>query len=79
MTDPSSPALENLLHEERRFPPSPEFAAQANATAEMYDEVKRRPIYLVRSDKPSRRLESEPRAEGSAEAAPSLLSHRSAD
>lgn len=47
--------------------------------AEMYDEVKRRPIYLVRSDKPSRRLESEPRAEGSAEAAPSLLSHRSAD
>ena len=39
MTDPSSPALENLLHEERRFPPSPEFAAQANATAEMYDEA----------------------------------------
>ncbi|GAB2970951.1 acetate--CoA ligase [Actinotalea caeni] len=39
MTDPSSPALENLLHEERRFPPSPEFAAQANATAVMYDEA----------------------------------------
>ncbi|GAA4419681.1 acetate--CoA ligase [Georgenia halophila] len=29
--------LENLLHETRTFPPSPEFAAQANATAEMYD------------------------------------------
>ncbi|MFZ8978451.1 MAG: acetate--CoA ligase [Candidatus Nanopelagicales bacterium] len=30
-------ALENLLHEERSFPPDPAFAAQANATAEMYD------------------------------------------
>ncbi|MFC7404421.1 acetate--CoA ligase [Georgenia alba] len=29
--------LENLLHETRTFPPSPEFAAQANATVEMYD------------------------------------------
>ena len=32
-------ALENLLHEGRRFPPSPEFAAQANATAALYDEA----------------------------------------
>ncbi|MHB1289034.1 acetate--CoA ligase [Georgenia sp.] len=29
--------LENLLHETRSFPPSPEFAATANATAEMYE------------------------------------------
>src|SRR5690606_40623644 len=28
--------LENLLHETRTFPPSEEFAAQANATAELY-------------------------------------------
>jgi len=33
-------ALSNLLHEERRFPPSEEFAAQANATAAMYDDAK---------------------------------------
>ncbi len=39
MTDPSSPALENLLHEERRFPPSTEFAAQANASAELYEQA----------------------------------------
>ncbi|MBD7919756.1 acetate--CoA ligase [Cellulomonas sp. Sa3CUA2] len=31
-----SPGLENLLTEDRRFPPSPEFAAQANATADAY-------------------------------------------
>lgn len=31
-----SPGLENLLSEERRFPPSAEFAAQANATADTY-------------------------------------------
>ena len=33
----SDEALENLLHENRTFPPSPEFAAQANATAQMYE------------------------------------------
>jgi len=33
---PGSQGLENLLSEERRFPPSPEFAAQANATADLY-------------------------------------------
>ncbi|WP_372434842.1 acetate--CoA ligase [Cellulomonas wangleii] len=49
MTEPSAPptnpppptaepsaGLENLLSEERRFPPSAEFAAQANATADVY-------------------------------------------
>ena len=35
MTHPES--LENLLHENRHFPPTPEFAAQANAKAEMYE------------------------------------------
>src|SRR3954454_10194248 len=35
----SQETLENLLHEERRFPPSPEFAAQAVARAELYDEA----------------------------------------
>jgi acetyl-CoA synthetase len=30
-------ALENLLHEDRVFPPSAEFAAQANAGADMYE------------------------------------------
>ena len=32
-------ALANLLQEDRTFPPSPEFAAQANATADMYDDA----------------------------------------
>ncbi|OZM73393.1 acetate--CoA ligase [Amycolatopsis antarctica] len=34
-----SPALDNLLNESRTFPPSEEFSAQANATAELYDEA----------------------------------------
>ena len=33
----SNEALENLLHESREFPPTAAFAAQANATAAMYD------------------------------------------
>jgi len=33
----SSDTLENLLHEERRFPPDPEFAAGAIAKPELYD------------------------------------------
>ncbi len=42
MTDSAgTESLANLSHEERRFPPSPEFAAQANATAELYDEASR--------------------------------------
>jgi acetyl-CoA synthetase len=32
-------ALSNLMHETRRFPPPPDLAAQANATAELYDEA----------------------------------------
>ncbi len=35
----SNDTLENLLHEERRFPPSPEFSAQAVARPELYDEA----------------------------------------
>jgi acetyl-CoA synthetase len=35
----SSPSLENLLHETRSFPPSEEFAAQANATADLYEKA----------------------------------------
>jgi len=34
-----SEALENLLHEQRQFAPSPEFAAQANVQADAYDEA----------------------------------------
>ena len=32
-------ALENLLVENRQFPPSPDFAAQANGQGAMYDEA----------------------------------------
>ena len=32
----SEPTLSNLSHEDRTFPPSDEFAAQANATEESY-------------------------------------------
>ena len=35
----SSEALSNLLHEERTFPPSDEFAADAVAKADLYDEA----------------------------------------
>ncbi len=34
-----SQALENLLHEERTFPPTPEFTAQANAQPGIHDEA----------------------------------------
>jgi acetyl-CoA synthetase len=39
--EPSSPSpeIENLLAESRTFPPDPAFAAQANATAELYAEA----------------------------------------
>ena len=37
MSDPSAEALSNLLHEERRFEPSPEFASAANVGADAYD------------------------------------------
>ena len=37
MSDTSSQTLDNLLAEDRTFPPSDEFAAQANLKAEAYD------------------------------------------
>ncbi|MGA1145536.1 MAG: acetyl-coenzyme A synthetase N-terminal domain-containing protein, partial [Candidatus Nanopelagicales bacterium] len=37
--DVGNDALENLLQEDRVFPPSAEFAAQANASAAMYDQA----------------------------------------
>jgi acetyl-CoA synthetase len=36
---PSGPEIENLLAESRTFPPDPAFVAQANATADLYDEA----------------------------------------
>ena len=35
----TSDALENLMNEDRSFPPPPEFAAQANAGAGLYAEA----------------------------------------
>lgn len=40
----SSEAIEALLEESRRFPPSPEFAAAANASSEIYDRADRDPL-----------------------------------
>ena len=37
-------ALENLSHEERNFPPTPEFAAQANAGIELYESAAVDPV-----------------------------------
>jgi acetyl-CoA synthetase len=37
------PEIENLLAERRTFPPDPAFTAQANATADLYDEAARDP------------------------------------
>jgi acetyl-CoA synthetase len=37
----SEPELENLMAERRRFPVDPAFAAQANATADLYEEAER--------------------------------------
>ena len=36
---PASPEIENLLAENRSFPPDPAFTAQANATADLYAEA----------------------------------------
>src|SRR5690606_25909844 len=45
----TTPSLENLLHETRSFPPSPEFAAQANAKPELYEEAQAdRPAFWAR-------------------------------
>ena len=38
------PEIENLLAERRMFPPDPAFVAQANATADLYDEAARDPV-----------------------------------
>ena len=35
----SDEALENLLHEDRRFPPPPDLAANANVTAATYEQA----------------------------------------
>ncbi|MEZ5184329.1 MAG: acetate--CoA ligase [Candidatus Nanopelagicales bacterium] len=35
----SDEALENLLHEGRNFPPNPQFAAQANGKADLYEQA----------------------------------------
>ena len=43
----SSETLSNLLHEERRFPPSEEFAAAAVAKADLYAEADRRPAGVL--------------------------------
>ncbi len=40
----SGPEIENLLAESRAFPPDPAFAAQANATAELYEEAAADPV-----------------------------------
>jgi acetyl-CoA synthetase len=52
MTDTTSEheaALSNLSREERRFPPSPEFAAQANVKPEIYAEAARdRPAFWAK-------------------------------
>ena len=37
----TEPELENLMAEKRRFPPAPEFTAQANAKADLYAEAER--------------------------------------
>ncbi len=38
---PEHSAIENLFREDRVFPPSPEFAARANAGPDVYDEAER--------------------------------------
>ncbi|PFG35148.1 acetate--CoA ligase [Sanguibacter antarcticus] len=40
----NTPDLESLHHETQTFPPSKEFAAQANATADMYDQAAADPV-----------------------------------
>ena len=43
-TAPHESALSNLLHENRRFPPPPELAANANAKADLYEEAAADPL-----------------------------------
>jgi len=44
VAQPAGPALSALLHENRRFPPTPEFTAQANAQPGIYDEASADPV-----------------------------------
>jgi len=39
VSDQAGSTLSNLMHEERRFPPPADFAAQANVTAEAYEQA----------------------------------------
>ena len=49
MTDSIEAALSNLSHEDRRFPPSKEFAANANVKADAYAEAaKDRPAFWAK-------------------------------
>ncbi|MGH3503937.1 MAG: AMP-binding protein, partial [Nocardioidaceae bacterium] len=49
-----SEALSNLLHEQRRFPPPPELAADANVTGDVYAEAEADPVAFWESQ--ARRL-----------------------
>src|SRR5688572_19774872 len=42
----SQPEIENLMAESRKFPPDPDFTAQANAQAGLYEEAERDYIYF---------------------------------
>ena len=58
--------IETLLHEERRYAPSPEFAAQANAQPDIYD-IPFEEFWARRSPRPRdvvRRLSHRPRVGG---------------
>jgi acetyl-CoA synthetase len=44
VTSPQTAAIENLLAEDRTFPPDPAFTAQANAKADLYDQAEADPV-----------------------------------
>jgi acetyl-CoA synthetase len=44
VTSPQTAAIENLLAENRTFPPDPAFTAQANAQADLYAEAEKDPV-----------------------------------
>ena len=50
----SNEALSNLLHEERSFPPSEEFAAAAVAKADLYDEAAKDRLGVLGASRPTR-------------------------
>ena len=49
----SRDALANLSHEERRFEPPADLAANANVKADAYDEADGRPARLLGEGRPS--------------------------